>query len=137
MPDFFTKAFDVRADRLIRTCTALKGAQQEDGRLQMGKTGEIKKPAAEKPAEEKKGGAPAHGASHAAPSAPRGSVNTKLGCLCLTCKEKDSRFNFCDEHFRQFKFGLITKSGEKVLDFEKKFEHYQKWLKAQQLARVG
>lgn len=103
----------------------------------MGKPTENKKPA-EKPVEEKKGGAPAHGgASHAAPSAPKGSVNTKLGCLCLTCKEKDSRFNFCDEHFRQFKFGLITKSGEKVLDFEKKFEHYQRWLKSQDLARVG
>lgn len=102
----------------------------------MGKQGsptEAKKPA-DKPAEQK-GGAPAHAGGGHASAAPKGAVGTKIGCLCLGCKEKDSRFNFCDEHFRQFKFGLITKTGEKVMDFEKKFDHYQRWLKAQQASR--
>ena len=106
----------------------------------MGKPGtpkEEKKPAAEKPAGEK---APAGGHDHAAPkahapSAPKGNVGTKVGCLATACKDKDSRFNFCDEHFRQFKFGLITKHGEKVLDFERKFEHYQKWVSSQSSSR--
>ncbi|MBI3543602.1 MAG: hypothetical protein HY075_10050 [Deltaproteobacteria bacterium] len=61
----------------------------------------------------------------------KGSVGAKVGCHATTCKEKDTRFNFCEEHFRQFKFGLITKTGERVLDFERKLEHYQLWLKSQ------
>ncbi len=91
-------------------------------------TGEIKKPAAT--------AAPAE--SHApktqsAPSASR-STSAKLGCHERACKEKDVRFNFCDEHFRQFKFGLITKSGDRVVDYERKFEHYNNWLKSQKVA---
>ena len=70
----------------------------------------------------------------AAPSPSKGSVGTKVGCHATGCKEKDSRYNFCNEHFRQFKFGLITKAGEKVLDYERKWEHYQLWLKTQKVA---
>ena len=100
----------------------------------MGKQGtpEQKKPAAA-PA-----GAPEQH-SHApkgdsAPQAKKGSAGAKVGCHALACKEKDVRLGFCEEHFRQFKFGLISKTGEKVLDYEKKFEHYHKWLKAQKVA---
>lgn len=98
---------------------------------------EAKKPA-EKPAApaeqgHAKGGAPAHGQSQSA--APKGAGGSKIGCLSQGCKEKDHRLSFCDEHFKQFKFGLITKFGEKVLDYEKKFEHYQRWLKAQEASR--
>lgn len=53
----------------------------------------------------------------------------KTGCLCDTCKAKVSRFGFCSEHYEQFKFGLIKKSGEPVPDYEKKFEHYQAYVK--------
>jgi hypothetical protein len=93
------------------------------------KTGEIKKP-------------PAQGADHGhAPAKPTGSggggkggAGAKVGCHAAGCKDKDVRFNFCNEHFRQFKFGLITKTGDPVLDYEKKYEHYHKWLKAQKVA---
>lgn len=46
-------------------------------------------------------------------------------CTAKACKSSDWRFGFCEEHFEQFKFGLIKKSGEFVPDYEKKFEHYQ------------
>ncbi len=85
---------------------------------------------AKKPAEQKE----QNHAPTGAPVAPKGAVGSKVGCLVLGCKDKDKKFNFCDEHFKQFKFGLITKMGEQVLDFERKFEHYQKWLKAQKVA---
>ncbi len=45
-------------------------------------------------------------------------------CGVSKCKEKGKRFGFCQEHFRQFKFGLIKKNGQPVPDFEKKLEHY-------------
>ena len=100
---------------------------------------ESKKPpaAAEAPKEAPKG-APAHGGggSHAAPpaSSRSSSASAKVGCHATGCKEKDHRFNFCDEHFRQFKCGLINKSGDRVVDYERKLEHYQGWLKTQKVA---
>ena len=45
-------------------------------------------------------------------------------CLVKGCKAHASRFSFCTEHYDHFKFGLITKHGEQVSDYEKKFEHY-------------
>lgn len=48
------------------------------------------------------------------------------GCGAFECKAKSKRMGFCPEHFEQFKFGLIKKSGEPVPDYEKKFEHYQR-----------
>ncbi len=45
-------------------------------------------------------------------------------CKCQDCKKESARFSFCTEHFDWFKFGLITKKGEKVSDFERKFEHF-------------
>ena len=47
------------------------------------------------------------------------------GCHAVSCKSPEQRFDFCEEHYEQFKFGLIKKSGEQVPDYEKKFEHYQ------------
>lgn len=87
----------------------------------MGKSGEIKKAPPAPPA-----AAPSAAPS---PSPSRGgNVGAKVGCHAAGCKDKDKRHNFCDEHFRQFKFGLIKKSGEYVSDYERKWEHYQKWL---------
>ena len=68
---------------------------------------------------------------------PKGNVGAKVGCHASGCKDKDVRVSFCEEHFKQFKFGLITKTGERVLDYEKKFEHYQKWLSAQGRSKVA
>jgi hypothetical protein len=46
------------------------------------------------------------------------------GCHSWSCKGKAKRFNFCDEHYDHFKFGLIKKTGEPVSDYEKKYGHY-------------
>ena len=45
-------------------------------------------------------------------------------CKCGGCKKPQARFSFCGEHYEWFKFGLITKGGMKVTDFDKKFDHY-------------
>jgi len=45
-------------------------------------------------------------------------------CKSEGCKDAQVRFTFCDKHYDWFKFGLITKVGKKVSDFEKKYEHY-------------
>ncbi len=45
-------------------------------------------------------------------------------CKCGGCKKPSARFSFCGEHYEWFKFGLITKAGQKVVDFEKKFDHF-------------
>lgn len=45
-------------------------------------------------------------------------------CVAKACKASVKRFEFCDEHFEHFKFGLIKKTGEPVMDYEKKYEHF-------------
>ncbi len=57
-------------------------------------------------------------------------------CHCWGCKSKSSRFNFCEEHYDHFKFGLIKKTGEPVPDFDKKFGHYQAY-KAKRVHKVA
>ncbi len=47
------------------------------------------------------------------------------GCTSWGCKKEGKRFNFCEEHYDHFKFGLIKKTGEQVSDYERKWEHYQ------------
>ena len=83
-------------------------------------TKENTQPAAEQQHKEKKAEAPV---------AKKGKEHTPMpgACHSWTCKAQAHRFNFCDEHFDQFKFGLIKKTGEPVSDYEKKFEHYQAW----------
>ncbi len=55
----------------------------------------------------------------------QGQAVGKTLCGAEGCKHGDARFGFCSEHYEQFKFGLITKAGKVVSDYEKKFEHYQ------------
>jgi hypothetical protein len=45
-------------------------------------------------------------------------------CKSESCKKAQVRFTFCEEHYDWFKFGLITKVGKKVSDFDKKYEHF-------------
>ena len=52
-------------------------------------------------------------------------------CKCEGCKKPEAKFTFCNEHYEWFKFGLIAKSGKKVLDFEKKWGHFQAFLEKQ------
>ena len=68
-----------------------------------------------------------------AESAPRGSKAGSLskdamgGCLSPRCKSRPNHLSFCDEHYDQFKFGLIKMTGEPVPDYEKKVDHYQNY----------
>lgn len=45
-------------------------------------------------------------------------------CTAVGCKATEKTFSFCEQHFDWFKFGLLKKSGERVMDFDKKVEHY-------------
>jgi hypothetical protein len=49
-------------------------------------------------------------------------------CKCGGCKKPQARFTFCDEHYEWFKFGLISKVGDRVPDFDKKYDHYQAYV---------
>lgn len=46
-------------------------------------------------------------------------------CKVDGCKSHPSKFGFCGSHFDQFKFGLITKQGQQVPDYDKKIEHWE------------
>jgi len=89
----------------------------------MSKTGEIKKPteAAKKPE-----GQQPHTEKKEAPAVKGAKGHTPMpdGCHSWGCKAKALKFNFCDEHYDHFKFGLIKKTGEPVSDYEKKIEHF-------------
>lgn len=57
-------------------------------------------------------------------SSSKGHSPLPDGCFSWGCKAQAARFNFCSEHYDQFKFGIIKKTGEPVLDYEKKIEHF-------------
>ena len=52
-------------------------------------------------------------------------------CKCAGCKKTSARFTFCEEHYEWFKFGLISKAGQKVSDFDRKQEHFMAYLAKQ------
>lgn len=58
-------------------------------------------------------------------------------CKCEGCKSTQSRFTFCDTHYEWFKFGLITKEGKKVGDFEKKWGHFEAYMDRQKQYKVA
>lgn len=53
-----------------------------------------------------------------------GDASGPVNCGSQGCTKKSWRFGFCEEHYEQYKFGLINKKGQKVPDYDKKFEHY-------------
>lgn len=55
---------------------------------------------------------------------PHSMAPVKLHCIAEGCTAKDKRFGFCDDHYDQFKFGLIKKDGQRAADYTKKLEHY-------------
>jgi hypothetical protein len=59
------------------------------------------------------------------------------GCFSRGCKVAAKRFDFCEEHYDHFKFGLIKRTGEQVSDYEKKVEHYAAWKKKQVARKVA
>lgn len=77
--------------------------------------GDHKKPETKKPSE---------AAGPTSTSRTKGREPAPGGCFSWGCKGHATRFNFCDEHYDHFKFGLIKKTGEPVSDYEKKIEHY-------------
>lgn len=58
-------------------------------------------------------------------------------CKAEACKAKDWKFSFCQEHFEQYKFGLITKDGVKASDFDRKIDHYQNYRRKQKPAKAA
>ena len=58
-------------------------------------------------------------------------------CKCEGCKKPEASFTFCSEHYDWFKFGLITKTGKKVSDFDKKQGHYTAYLEKQKHYKVA
>lgn len=50
-------------------------------------------------------------------------------CVETHCKAKQERLYFCDEHFNQFKFGVIKRNGTYPIDHEKKQREYTRFLK--------
>ncbi len=69
----------------------------------------------------------------APPKAPKGGGADAGGrCLAQGCKRESDRFDFCAEHFEHFKFGLVTKTGKQVSDYDKKIDHYNAYV-----ARTG
>ena len=78
-----------------------------------------------------------HEPKAAAPSKGKGHTPMTDGCHSWSCKSLAKRFNFCDEHFDHFKFGLIKKTGEPVSDYEKKFEHYVAYTKKRAAQKVA
>lgn len=82
-------------------------------------------------------GAPAYSApQQGGGAAAKGAGTDPIGkCTAQGCKANSKRFEFCAEHFEQFKFGLITKLGKQVSDYEKKFDHYQAYIARTQSGR--
>jgi hypothetical protein len=80
-------------------------------------------------------GAP-QGHGQPGPATAKGAGADPIGkCTAQGCKSNSKRFDFCAEHYEQFKFGLITKLGKQVSDYEKKFDHYQAHLARTQSGR--
>ena len=52
-------------------------------------------------------------------------TSAAIHCKVKGCKHNPSKFEFCSEHFDQFKFGLINKQGEPCQDFDKKLDQYE------------
>lgn len=66
--------------------------------------------------------------------AQKAEGSAALHCKVKGCKHNPSKFEFCAEHFDQFKFGLINKHGEPCQDFDKKEEQYLHWKAAHKTA---
>lgn len=47
-------------------------------------------------------------------------------CAVKDCKKSPTLVNFCNEHYDWFKFGMITKNGDKPVDFDKKHQAFLK-----------
>jgi hypothetical protein len=55
-----------------------------------------------------------------------GNVVSLNKCISQGCGKKADLLTFCHEHYDWYKFGLITKKGERPTDFDKKYIAYQR-----------
>lgn len=58
-------------------------------------------------------------------------------CVAQGCKASEKQFTFCSDHFEWFKFGLLKKGGERVMDFDKKLEHFNAYRVKRGLPKVA
>ncbi len=47
-----------------------------------------------------------------------------ITCCVEKCTKKSDKMNFCPEHFMWFKEGLVSKKGERPMDFDKKYQSF-------------
>ena len=66
----------------------------------------------------------------AAQGPPGNVVHLPTRCPAEGCGKKPQRAGFCSDHFTWFKEGLISRSGEKAKDFDKKYQAYLRRQKA-------
>jgi len=57
-----------------------------------------------------------------APAAGGNVVQMPTACCVEKCGKKIERMNFCGEHYTWFKEGLVSKTGQKPSDFDKKYQ---------------
>lgn len=62
--------------------------------------------------------------THKSPSG--GEVTSIVKCMSKECKRPPQRLGFCDEHYRWFKEGLITRQGLNAQDFDKKMRAFMR-----------
>jgi len=58
------------------------------------------------------------------------AATTATKCVAEACSKKPQVAGFCEEHFRWFKEGILTKEGKKPVDFDKKLLNFMKKKKA-------
>jgi hypothetical protein len=104
----------------------------------MAKPAETQQKKPESAPQPQQGGEQQHSKSSSSSPKP-GKVREVVAGMCCAvgCKSSSKRFNFCDEHFDHFKFGLIKKTGERVSDYEKKIEHYMAHQSAVPMRKVA
>jgi hypothetical protein len=57
---------------------------------------------------------------------PADNVVVLERCKAEGCKDKAEQMGFCKEHHDWFKWGMLTKEGKKPIDFDKKYQAFQK-----------
>ena len=74
--------------------------------------------------------APEKKAASPQPAPSNNVVSLPHRCAVKECKKPPTLNSFCGEHYEWFKFGLITKLGEKPIDFDKKHQAFMRHKKA-------
>jgi len=67
-----------------------------------------------------------------APPAPNNNVIAMPTSACRVekCTKKADKLSFCPEHYMWFKEGLVSKTGARPTDFDKKYQAFMSRKKA-------